>query len=61
MKSNIPILPNMIVLNDSTVIYKGKKLKPICLTISLIRDSKKVKEWNFIMQIELFFGTFVIK
>jgi hypothetical protein len=39
-----PILPNMIVLNDSTVIYKGKKLKPICLTISLIRDSKKVKD-----------------
>ena len=43
MKTNIPTLPNMTILPSGEVVYKGLKLKVIPLTISLIRDSKKVK------------------
>ena len=44
MKTKPPTLINFVINQDGSITKNGLKLKVIPLTISLIRDSKKVKE-----------------
>jgi len=42
--TTIPTLPNLTILPSGEVVYKGKTLKPITLTITMIRESIKPKK-----------------